>query len=63
MPYDAARARVQIGLACRALGDDDAADLELDAARAAFERLGARPDLARVDATARPATSARGRPS
>jgi len=48
MPFDAARARVQVALACRALGDDDAAALELDAARATFERLGARPDLARV---------------
>jgi ATP/maltotriose-dependent transcriptional regulator MalT len=50
MPYDVARARVQIGLACRALGDHDAADVELDGARAAFERLGARPDLDRVAA-------------
>lgn len=48
MPYDAARARVQIAIACRALGDADAADLELEAARVTFERLGARPDLARV---------------
>lgn len=48
MPYDTARARVQIGLACRQLGDRDNADLELDAARATFERLGARPGLARV---------------
>ena len=48
MPYDTARACVQIGLACRALGDDDAADFELDAARSTFELLGARPDLARV---------------
>jgi ATP/maltotriose-dependent transcriptional regulator MalT len=48
MPYDAARARVQIAVACRALGDADAADLELEAARVTFERLGARPDLARV---------------
>ena len=39
-----------IGHACRALGDDEAAGLELDAARSIFERLGARPDLARVDA-------------
>ena len=30
--YEAARARVQIGLACRALGDEDAADLELRSA-------------------------------
>lgn len=48
MPYDTARARVQIGVACLALGDHDAADFEMDAARAVFERLGARPDVARV---------------
>ena len=48
MPYDAARARVQIGLACRALGDHDGAAFEMDAARATFQRLGAGPDLARV---------------
>ncbi len=53
MPYDAARARVQIAVACRLLGDADAADLELAAARATFERLGARPDLARVTALTR----------
>jgi len=48
MPYDAARARVQIGIACRALGDYDAADFEIEAARATFQQLGAGPDLARV---------------
>lgn len=48
MPYGAARTRVHIGLACRALGDQDMAVLELDAAREAFVRLGARPDVARV---------------
>jgi len=48
-PYPAARVRVAIGIACRALGDEDGGALELDAARAAFERLGAAPDLARVD--------------
>jgi DNA-binding CsgD family transcriptional regulator/tetratricopeptide (TPR) repeat protein len=48
MPYDAARTRVHIGLACRALGDQDTAALELDAARVAFDLLGARPDLARL---------------
>ena len=31
--------------ACRAFGDTDAAVMELDAARAAFEQLGARADL------------------
>jgi tetratricopeptide (TPR) repeat protein len=49
MPYDAARARVLIGLACRALGDRDAEEMECEAARATFERLGAEPDLRRLD--------------
>jgi DNA-binding CsgD family transcriptional regulator len=48
MPYDAARARVGVGRACRALGDHDAAELELEAAGTVFEHLGARPDLADV---------------
>jgi ATP/maltotriose-dependent transcriptional regulator MalT len=49
-PYLAARTRLLMGLACRELGDDDGADLELDAARTAFARLGAAPDLAQLDA-------------
>jgi DNA-binding CsgD family transcriptional regulator len=48
-PYMAARVRVLMGLTCRALGDDEGAGLELDAARAVFEQLGAAPDLARID--------------
>jgi ATP/maltotriose-dependent transcriptional regulator MalT len=48
MPYDVARAQVEIARACRSLGDLDAADLALDAARATFEALAAGPDLARV---------------
>jgi DNA-binding CsgD family transcriptional regulator len=51
-PYDAARTRVLLALACKALGDADAFGLELDAARAAFDALGAAPDAARVDALA-----------
>ena len=51
-PYEEARARVLVGLACRELGDHDGAALELDAARTAFDELGARPDLARVAALA-----------
>ncbi len=47
-PYEVARTRLLIGLACRALGDEDTARLELDAARDAFEGLGAAPDLARL---------------
>ena len=50
IPYDVARSRVGMALACRGLGDDDAADLELAAAAATFVELGARPDLARVEA-------------
>ena len=45
-PYEAARCRMLISAACRALGDDDAARMESAAARAGFERLGAAPDLA-----------------
>jgi DNA-binding CsgD family transcriptional regulator len=51
-PYDAARARVLVAEACHALGDDDTATLELDAARDMFARLGAVPDLARLESTA-----------
>jgi len=47
-PHHAARVRVLIGLACRALGDNGSAEMELDAARGAFEELGAGPDLERV---------------
>ena len=48
VPYQVARARVLIGLACRQLGDSDGAGLELDAARGLFEDLGATPDLAQL---------------
>ena len=37
-----------IGTARAALGDDEGAALEFEAARTTYERLGARPDLARV---------------
>jgi ATP/maltotriose-dependent transcriptional regulator MalT len=47
-PYHAARTRVLVGEACAALGDRDTAALELEAARAGFESLGAKPDLARL---------------
>lgn len=57
-PYEAARARVLVGLACRALGDEETRALEFAAARAAFERLGARPELARLDALERRETEA-----
>ncbi len=51
-PYDAARARVLVAEACRALGDDDAAALELEAARDVFAELGAAPDLSQLDSSA-----------
>jgi DNA-binding NarL/FixJ family response regulator len=47
-PHEAARTRVLLGIACRRLGDEDAARLELEAARTVFEELGAGPDLTRV---------------
>jgi DNA-binding CsgD family transcriptional regulator len=49
-PYEAARVRVLAAAACRALGDADGAAFEADAARDVFARLGATPDLARLDA-------------
>lgn len=52
-PYEAARARTLLGLACRALGDDDTAVLELEAARTELLRLEAAPEVARLDALLR----------
>jgi DNA-binding CsgD family transcriptional regulator len=52
-PYEAARARELIGLACRALGDQEAAELALSAAIATYRELGAGPDLARTAAAKR----------
>ncbi|HKU38449.1 MAG TPA: LuxR C-terminal-related transcriptional regulator, partial [Polyangiales bacterium] len=49
-PYIEARLRVLLARACRALGDDEGASLELAAARKIFESLGAAPDLQRLDA-------------
>jgi DNA-binding NarL/FixJ family response regulator len=46
VPREAARARVLASVACRQLGDNDAATLEAEAAREVFEELGAAPDLA-----------------
>jgi DNA-binding CsgD family transcriptional regulator/tetratricopeptide (TPR) repeat protein len=52
-PYEAARVRVLMGLACRELEDPDSADMEFDAARLVFEQLGAVPDVTRVRASMR----------
>ena len=48
-PYEVARARLLLGQACRRLGDEDAFELELGAARSAFEELGAVPDAAAAE--------------
>jgi DNA-binding CsgD family transcriptional regulator len=53
-PYEVARTRELLGKACSALGDDEAAALELAAARGLFEHLGAAPDLARFEAPGQP---------
>jgi hypothetical protein len=59
MPYEAARARILIGLACRALDDKEAAAVEFAAARRTLADLGAAPDVARADALAAPGTAPR----
>jgi DNA-binding CsgD family transcriptional regulator len=48
MPYEAARSSVLLGLGCVSLGDQAAAALDFENARIAFEALGARPDLERL---------------
>ena len=53
VPYDAARVRVMIALACHAVHDEETTRLELAAARTVFERLCARHDLARIDRVTR----------
>jgi DNA-binding CsgD family transcriptional regulator len=56
-PHRAARVRVLVGVACRALGDGAGAELEFEAARRVLEGLGARPDLehlARLAGSSRP---------
>jgi len=52
VPYLAARVRVLVGCACRALGDAEGCEMELAAAHSVFERLGARPDLVHIDSIA-----------
>jgi DNA-binding CsgD family transcriptional regulator len=59
VPYEAARARVLIGLTCRQLGDEETAEMELDAARSVFEQLGAVPDLERAQELSRKAPAKR----
>jgi ATP/maltotriose-dependent transcriptional regulator MalT len=58
-PYLLAGVRVLIGLAYRELGDEEGGQLELDAARAIYEDLGASSDLRRIAALARSAPNVR----
>lgn len=48
-PYESARVQEGIGLVCRDLGDAETAAIALEAARDAFDRLGAAPDARRLD--------------
>jgi DNA-binding NarL/FixJ family response regulator len=50
-PYEAARTRVLLAAACQQSKDEDAATLELNAARHVFQQLGAAPDLARLESS------------
>jgi class 3 adenylate cyclase len=47
-PYEAGQARMLLGVALKGEGDEHGAEAELDGALAAFERLGAAPEEARV---------------
>jgi DNA-binding CsgD family transcriptional regulator len=58
-PYLVAGVRVLIGLAYRRLGDQEGGQIELDAARAIYEDLGAISDLRRIDALTRPQPNVR----
>jgi ATP/maltotriose-dependent transcriptional regulator MalT len=59
-PYEAARVRVLIALGCRALGDEESAALEFDAARRVFAELRAAPDVTWVERLIRKHTDAHG---
>jgi len=49
-PYEAARTRVLMAMACGEMDDCDTGRLELDLACEVFQKLGAAPDLARAQA-------------
>jgi DNA-binding NarL/FixJ family response regulator len=48
-PYIAAKIRLLLGCALRSVGDEDSAQLEFNAAREVFTRLGAEPDRATAE--------------
>lgn len=53
-PYEVASLNVLIGQACRALDDEDGARIEFAAARETFTRLGALPDVSRLNSISSP---------
>src|SRR5205823_4879109 len=53
-PYEIARTRALVSRACSVLGDEEAAALELEAAREIFLQLGAAPDLESLGGAATP---------
>ncbi|MET0782329.1 MAG: response regulator transcription factor [Microbacterium sp.] len=59
-PYETAKVSVLIASACRDLSDEEAAEFELRSAADAFARLGARPDLGRVEGLLAPTRPAHG---
>jgi class 3 adenylate cyclase len=61
-PYEIAKGRALLARALRALDDDEAGDLELQAARDEFRHLGAQPDAAAAEKELRAAADRRNRP-
>lgn len=61
-PYEIARSRALLARALRAIDDGDAAELELQAARDEFERLGARLDVEAIDRDVRATAEQRAGP-
>lgn len=59
-PYETARTRFLIGLACRETGDEEAAVMELDAARWLFLQLGATYELSKIDSLSTKSESSHG---
>jgi DNA-binding NarL/FixJ family response regulator len=49
IPYETARTRLLIGLACREIGDEDTAEMEFQAAQSVFTQLQAIPDKLKTD--------------
>jgi DNA-binding CsgD family transcriptional regulator len=59
-PYETARTGMLIARACRALGDEEGAQLELESARELFAELGAIPELRDVESLMEPVGPAPG---